>query len=125
MIAADSSSLIAYLSGHSGSDIEKMENALFAKLLVLPPPVLTELLSDPEVPAPVLKLIAETPLLPLAQGYWERTGHLRAKILAMGLKAKLADTLIAQCCIDHNVPLITRDPDFRHFSKFGGLKLLL
>jgi predicted nucleic acid-binding protein len=39
-------------------------------------------------------------------------------------KAKLADTLIAQLCIDHEVPLITRDRDFSHFQKFCGLKLL-
>jgi predicted nucleic acid-binding protein len=36
---------------------------------------------------------------------------------------RLADTLIAQSCIDHHVPLITRDVDFRHFAKLGMLVL--
>jgi len=36
----------------------------------------------------------------------------------------LADTLIAQSCIDYRVPLITRDSDFRHFAKYCGLILL-
>ncbi len=40
-----------------------------------------------------------------------------------GLRAKIADTLIAQSCIDHDVALITRDGDFRHFAKHCGLKL--
>jgi predicted nucleic acid-binding protein len=47
-----------------------------------------------------------------------------AKLRAKELKAKLADTLIAQLCIDHEVPLITRDRDISHFQKFCGLKLL-
>jgi predicted nucleic acid-binding protein len=42
---------------------------------------------------------------------------------AKRLKAKVADTLIAQSCIDHDVALITRDGDFRHFAKHCGLKL--
>lgn len=124
MIAVDSSSLIAYFQGAQGVDVERLENVLTLKALVLPPPVLTELLSDPEVSEPVLKLIAQTPTLQIQGDYWERAGHLRAKILAKGLKARLADTLIAQSCIDHDLPLITRDPDFRHFQRFGGLKLL-
>lgn len=124
MIAADSSSLIAYFQGARGTDVEAIENTLTLKALVLPPPVLTELLSDPEVSEPVLKLIAQTPTLQIQDDFWERAGHLRAKILAKGLKARLADTLIAQFCIDHDLPLITRDPDFRHFHRFGGLKLL-
>ena len=39
------------------------------------------------------------------------------------LKAKLADALIAQCCIDADVPLIARDADYRHFERWCGLKL--
>jgi predicted nucleic acid-binding protein len=39
------------------------------------------------------------------------------------LKAKVADALIAQSCIDHDVALITRDRGFRHFAKHCGLRL--
>ncbi len=35
----------------------------------------------------------------------------------------LADALIAQSCIDHDVRLVTRDADFRHFARLGGLRL--
>jgi hypothetical protein len=44
-------------------------------------------------------------------------------LLLKGLKARLADALIAQCCIDADVPLIARDSDFRHFKRWCGLKL--
>ncbi len=63
------------------------------------------------------------PILDIKQGYWQRAGNTRAKLLNKGLKARLADTLIAQSCIDHRIPLITRDDDFRHFVKHCELKL--
>jgi predicted nucleic acid-binding protein len=44
-------------------------------------------------------------------------------LLGKGLKARLGDALVAQACIDHNIPLIARDGDFRHFVKHCGLKL--
>ena len=60
--------------------------------------------------------------LELSAGYWARSGVLRANTLLAGHKAKLPDVLIAQSCIDHDVPLITHDADFRHFTR-AGLKL--
>jgi len=48
----------------------------------------------------------------------------RAKLLARKLRAPMADTLICQSCLDHNVPLLTRDTDFRHFVQHAGLKLI-
>ncbi len=61
----------------------------------------------------------QIPVLTLEPGFWERAGRLRARVIAAGHKAKLADTLIAQSCLDHDVALATRDPDFRHFVATG------
>ena len=49
--------------------------------------------------------------------------RLRARVLARGRKARLADTLFAQSCLDHDVELVTRDMDSRHFARAIGLKL--
>lgn len=124
MIALDSSSLIEYLSGGKGADVEAVEVALNQKQAVLPPVVLAELLSDPRLSPTVAKILKELPVLPLLDGFWERTGSLRAQVIRRGHKARLADSLIAQVCVDHDVPLITRDLDFRHFARLGGLRLL-
>ncbi len=59
----------------------------------------------------------------ITKNYWQRAGINRSKLISKKLKARLADTLIAQSCIDHQVPLITRDTDFRHFVKYCGLSL--
>jgi predicted nucleic acid-binding protein len=124
MIALDTSSLIAFFSEKSGGDIEKVDKALFEKQALLPPVVLTELLSIPKISENLIETLKQIPLVELRPGYWERSGATRAKILAKGLKARVADALIAQCCIDENIPLITRDADFRHFASLCGLRLV-
>ena len=109
MIAADSSSFIAHLSGAEGEDVDILDRALSDRLVVLPPVVLFELLSDPKLSSPVSELLKLLPVLETDEGYWERAGALRAKALSKGRKARLADTLIAQSCLDHGIPLIVRD----------------
>ena len=89
------------------------------------PVVLTELLSDPRMPRNVGVLLSQLPLLDSDPAFWERAGRLRAKLLARRHRARLADTLIAQSCIDHDVRLVTRDDDFRHFARVGRLRLAL
>ena len=124
MIAADSSSLIAYLSGYTAGDVAILDQTLADRLLVLPPVVLTELLSDPKLPEAVAEFLQALPILEIQEGYWKRAGMLRSRVLSRGRKARLADTLIAQSCLDHDMPIIVRDRDFRVFAASAGLKLL-
>lgn len=124
MIAVDSSSWIAYLSGEDGVDVKAVEDGLAQRRICLPPVVVTELLSDPELPANVAPLIRGLPQLEILDGYWERAGLLRSRVLAARHRARLADTLIAQSCLDHDLPLVARDSAFRHFARIGGLKLV-
>jgi predicted nucleic acid-binding protein len=104
--------------------VEAVGLALSHRQTVLPPVVLTELLSDKDLPRAVRDLLVGLPLLPLSDGFWERAGLLRSRVLFRGRKARLADTLIAQSCLDHATELVTRDADFRHFASGIGLKLV-
>jgi predicted nucleic acid-binding protein len=122
LIAADTSSLVAYLTGDTGPDVEFIESAMADETLVLPPPVFTELHSKPDRAA-IEGPLARLPLLELKEGFWARAGDARRLLLVKGLKAAMADALIAQCCIDAEVPLIARDRDYRHFERWCGLKL--
>ena len=124
MIAADTSSMIAFLQGDPGEDTDLIQSALDHQQLALPPAVLTELLSDPAITRPVRTLLAGLPILNIEPGYWERAGVLRASVLKLKRKARVADALIAQSCLDQLSPLVTRDRDFRHFAKAAGLPLL-
>ncbi len=124
MIAVDTSSFVSYLEGGLSKDTEILDEALKAKQVVLPPVVLTELLSDSSLPDDVTDLFKSIPLLELSEGYWERTGMIRAAVLAKGHKARVADALIAQACLDNKISLLTQDADFKIFSKIGGLILV-
>jgi predicted nucleic acid-binding protein len=124
VIAADTSSMIAFLQGDDGDDVDLVQSALDHQQLALPPVVLTELLSDPALPRPVRSLLGGLPLLQVEPGYWERAGALRASVLKQRKKARVADSLIAQSCLDQSTPLVTRDRDFRHFAAAVGLPLL-
>ena len=122
MIAADTSSVVAYLSGEAGADVDRIEAAIAAGDLALPPPVVSELLSKPDRSL-VEPLLADAPLVELKEGVWCRVGDARRLLITKGLKAVLADALVAQCCIDADVALIARDRDYRHFERWCGLKL--
>ncbi len=124
MIAADSSTVIAFFQGDAGRDVELFDKALESANLALPPVVLTEVLSDPGLQSNFADLIRIIPILEIRFGFWERAAATRARILSRRLRARLADSLISQSCIDHQTPLITRDTDFRHFAEHAGLKIV-
>jgi predicted nucleic acid-binding protein len=125
MLCVDTSSLIAYLQGSKGKDVELIDQALADQAVVLACVTITELLSDPDLPVETRATILGLPMLPLTDSYWERAGLLRASVLRRGAKARLADTLIAQQCLDHHVTLVTRDRDFKIFKQIAGLKALI
>jgi predicted nucleic acid-binding protein len=125
MIAADTSTWIAFFEGQRGQDTELLDRALADRQVLMVPVVLTELLSDPKLRSAVAKTLADVPMIEIKTGYWQRAGALRSKALAAGRKARLGDALIAQSCIDRGVALLTRDRDFRAFVAAAELDLAL
>jgi|SRR5271163_1261886 len=123
MIAADTSTWIAFLEGASGDDVAQLDRALADRRVWMVPAVLTELLSDPKLASGVAETLSEIPLLEIETGYWQRAGELRAKVLTKRRKVRLGDALIAQSCIDARIPLLTRDRDFEAFAEAAGLDL--
>jgi predicted nucleic acid-binding protein len=124
MICADTSSVVALLAGENGRDVEWVRKALVDGTLVLAPVSIAELLSDPEITPSLEGTVLDLPQLEITPGYWERAGKLRGRLVRHRFRPKLADSLIAQTCLDHDVPLITRDRDFSPFQKLAGLRLL-
>jgi predicted nucleic acid-binding protein len=123
MIAADTSVIIDYFQGKDNPKTEALDEVFTYHSLVLPPTVLVEILSDAHLPKKFIEKILELPLLEPTENFWQRAGINRSKLISKKLKARLADTLIAQSCIDYKIPLITTDKDFRHFVKYCGLVL--
>lgn len=125
MIAADTSTWIAFFQGVSAKDTQLLDQALKEQQMLMVPVVLTELLSEPSLAPAVARTLADVPQVEVESGYWERAGALRAKVLAKQRKARLGDALIAQSCIDRGIPLLTRDRDLLRFSEAAGLDLVI
>ena len=122
MIAVDTSIFIDYLQQKQGDDIEILRKYLRIGDAWFSPVVITELVSAPKLKSDELELILSLPMLEIDVNYWQRAGETCRKILKKGLKARLGDAMIAQSCIDHDVPLLTRDKDFSPYFEHCGLK---
>jgi predicted nucleic acid-binding protein len=125
MIAADTSTWVAFLQGDSGQDVDLLDRGLTDRQVCMLPVVLTELLSDAGLSPEVAQVLCELPMVDIDKDYWRRTALLRAKVLAKGRRARLGDALIAQSCMDHDISLLTRDRDFRTFAQAAGLGLVI
>ena len=125
MIAADTSTWIAFLEGETAPDTELLDQALRDRQVMMVPVVLTELLSEPKLSNEVATNLCDLPAIEIGREFWQRAGALRAKVLAKRRRARLGDALIAQSCIDGGISLITRDRDFRAFAEAAGLKLVV
>jgi len=122
MIAADTSTWVAFLEGGAGEDAQVLDKALEDRQVVMIPVVLTELLSDPKLPTGVAETLSEVPLIGIGSGYWQRAGALRAKVLAKRRKAGRGDALVAQSWSEGGVRVLTRDQDFRAFAEAARLR---
>jgi predicted nucleic acid-binding protein len=125
MIAADTSTWIAFFQGDAGTDVEILDQSLQNRQVVMAPPVLTELLSDPKISAEISTTLSELPVMEIQPGFWNRAGVLRASVLGKRRKARLGDSLIAQSCLDAGIPLLTRDRDFRAFAEAASVDILI
>jgi hypothetical protein len=72
MIAVDTSTWIGFLQGDGGEDAELLDRALQDQQVLMVPVVLTEVLSDPKLPAEVSQTLSELPLIGVEPGYWQR-----------------------------------------------------
>jgi len=125
VIAADTSTWVAFLEGGAGDDTERLDRALEERQVVMVPAVLTELLSDPELSPDVSETLLQIPQIEIRPGFWQRAGMLRAQVLAARRRVRLGDALIAQTCVDGRVVLLTRDRDFRALVEAAKLDLVL
>lgn len=119
MITADTSTWINFYEKDGSIEAENLTKALESGSLVMLPPVLTELLSSIYLSEEDKQSLTLLPRVDLILGYWERAGRMRCELLKKKFKARTLDCLIAQICIDHKIPLITHDQDFRHFIQRG------
>lgn len=124
MICVDSSVLIAWLDGTEYPEAKVLDTLLQNDAAFIAPVAITEVFSNAKNGPSVANAMAAFRVLDLKPGYWERAGAIRAALRKQGRKAPIADALIAQAAIDADMPLLTRDADFKIYAKLFALKLI-
>ncbi len=123
MIALDTSVLIAFFNDYDLPETQTIADMIRLEAYVLPPVVVSEFLSHPDAGKEHIDQVLCLAMMDVGDGFWQRAGFTRATLIKKGLKPKLPDTLIAQSCIDHDIPLLTRDAGFKIFEEYCGLKI--
>lgn len=103
-----------------------MERAISQATLILPPLVISEILSGDTTPAQratVGELLQDSPLHDTPLAHWMAIGALRRKLRVHGLNVTLPDAHVAQCALDLHAILLTRDDIFLHIAGHTPLRL--
>jgi tRNA(fMet)-specific endonuclease VapC len=111
----------------AGEEIRALEDALAAGMAVLPPVVVAELVSGarrPQDRKAIAQLVAELPIHETPTEHWVRVGELRRQLKDGGLSVSTPDAHVAQCALERNAPLLTRDRIFTRIAALTPLKLL-
>lgn len=116
----------AWIDFFTGRTVPLLEDALALGTVVLAPIVLAELLSgarrDRDRRA-LLDLLDDLPLHETGRAHWVRVGALRAKLIAAGIGVSTPDAHVAQCALDRDAPLLSRDAVFARIARRTDLKL--
>lgn len=122
-IVADTSEWIQYLAGRPA---DLLDHALAAGIVVVPPIVVAELLSgvsDKSDRDALADLLHDLVLHPATFDHWVRVGVLRQSLREKGFSVSVPDAHIAQCAIDRDVPLLTRDAVFSTIAEHTELRV--
>jgi predicted nucleic acid-binding protein len=123
-VIVDSSVWIAALAGET---IAEIETAMAEGTLVLSPIVIAELLSGDTTPQHRVMIsewlqdyrLHETPL-----SHWMDVGKLRRMLRADGLNVTIPDAHVAQCALDLDATLYSRDEVFTLIAEHTPLRLV-
>jgi hypothetical protein len=121
-VVADTSVWIEFFAGRAAPSLEQ---ALRHGLVVLPPLVVAELVSGVR-PGKELRaldlLLRELPVHPTPLEHWLAVGGLRRRLLERGLTVSTPDAHVAQCALELEALLLTRDRVFGRIARHSELR---
>ena len=122
-VVVDTSVWIDFLAGLSSPSLEE---ALSQGSVVLPPLVVAELVSGARQPrerAAIEYLVEKLPLHETPLDHWVRVGELRQELRNKGLSVSTPDAHVAQCALDRDAVLLSRDAVFARIARLTPLRL--
>lgn len=122
-IVADTSVLVDHFERHRN---ELLEEAAESETLVISPLVLAEVFSGdmtPEQRFAVGELLQDAPLHHTPLKHWMDVGELRRELRRRGINVNLPDAHVAQCAIELDALLLTRDAVFTQIALHTPLRV--
>ncbi len=122
-VVVDTSVWIDFLAGLSTPSLEE---ALSHGLVVLPPLVVAELVSGAQrrrERAAIAHLLEQLPLHETPLAHWIRVGELRRSLRDKGISVSTPDAHVAQCALDRDAVLLSRDSVFATIARLSPLRL--
>jgi predicted nucleic acid-binding protein len=122
-LVADTSEWIEFLAGRPA---DLLDNALASGVVVVPPVVIAELLGGAlsrEEKIGLEDLLRDLELHKTNFDHWVRVGELRRTLRTAGLSVSAADAHVAQCALDRNVMLLSRDTIFTKIAEHAPLRV--
>jgi hypothetical protein len=109
----------------AGRPAPLLEDALDQGLVILSPLVVAELISGTRRPrdrAAIADLVRELPLHETPLEHWIRVGELRRQLRALGVAVSTPDAHVAQCALDRDALLLSRDRVFDRIAEVSKLR---
>ena len=123
-LVVDTSVWIDFLGGRP---VPALEEGLAQGAVLLPPIVVAELISGARRErqrAAIIDLVGDLPVHETPRDHWIRVGDLRRLLAKQGIAVSTPDAHVAQCAIDRDAILLSRDAVFEDISKATSLRLV-
>jgi predicted nucleic acid-binding protein len=121
-LVADTSVWIDFLAGRPAPELEA---GLAQGAVVLPPVVVAELISGARRAsqrAALLELVEDLPVHETTKAHWIRVGDLRRRMAEKGVAVSTPDAHVAECAIERDAVLLSRDRVFVDIAKVTSLR---
>ena len=122
-LVVDTSVWIDFFSGRPAPTLEE---GLAQGAVTLPPLVVAELVSGARRPrerAAIAALVDDLAVHPTPVEHWVRVGELLRHLADKGVAASTPDAHVAQCALDQDALLLTRDEVFTRIAKETSLRV--
>ena len=122
-LVVDTSVWVDYFAGE---DVALLDDALKSGAVMVPPVVVAELVSGAHRPRErraLIEFLEELPLCDHSRDHWVRVGELRRSCREKGLSISTPDAHVAQCAIDTDALLLSRDRIFEMLASQISLRL--
>jgi predicted nucleic acid-binding protein len=123
-VVVDSSVWVDFFSGRG---VPVLEQALDRGAVLLSPVVLAELVSGARNARELRQLddlLGDLPLHATPREHWWAVGRLRRFLAEKGVSISTPDAHVAQCALDVDVPLFSRDAVFGKVAAHTALRLV-